>query len=74
MRARPLKVGKTSEAPQDFRSRINRVVTVSGGGFFLAGICLFKVNSGNIRTISEICSKLTIKKPEKRKVILVSFC
>ena len=28
-----------------------------------AGIYLFKVN--NIRTICEICSKLTIKKPER---------
>ena len=34
-----------------------------------AGIFLFKVNNGNIRTICEICLKLTIK----NDVILVSF-
>ena len=28
-----------------------------------AGIYLFKVNNGNSRTISEVCSKLTIKTP-----------
>ena len=35
----------------------------------LAGIYLFKVNNGSIRTIYEICSKLTIKTPERRGVI-----
>ena len=30
-----------------------------------AGICLLKVNNGNTRTMFEICSKLTIKTPEK---------
>ena len=29
------------------------------------GICLFKVNNGNIRTVGEICSKSTIKTPER---------
>ena len=30
------------------------------------GICLFKVNNKNTRTRCEICSKLTIKTPERR--------
>ena len=35
---------------------------------FPAGICLLKVNNRNTRTKCEICSKLTIKKPERRHV------
>ena len=31
-------------------------------GFFPAGIYLFKVNNGNSKTISEICSKVIIRK------------
>ena len=33
----------------------------------LASIYLFKVNNGNNRTMGEICSKLTIKAPERRQ-------
>ena len=32
---------------------------------FPVGICLLKVNNRNIRTRCEICSKLTIKIPER---------
>ena len=32
-----------------------------------AGIYLFKVNNRNTRTRCEICSKLTIKTPERRQ-------
>ena len=32
-----------------------------------AGIYLFKVNNGNIKTMCEIYSKLTIKIPDPRK-------
>ena len=32
-----------------------------------ASIYLFKVNNGNTRTMSEPCSKLTIKSPERRR-------
>ena len=47
-------------------------MTLSGNTFWYAtsdpvAIYLFKVNNGNIRTISEICSKLTIKIPERRR-------
>ena len=35
-----------------------------------AGNCMFKVNNRNTRTRCEICSKLTIKTPERR---LASF-
>ena len=35
---------------------------------FLAGIYMFKVNNGNTRTRCEICSKLTIKTPERRQL------
>ena len=43
-----------------------------------AGIYLFKVNNGNTRTMFEICSKLTIKTPERRQlrrsgVFIVNF-
>ena len=31
-----------------------------------AGNCMFKVNNRNTRTRCEICSKLTIKTPERR--------
>ena len=31
-----------------------------------ASIYLFKVNNGNTRTMCEICTKLTIKTPERR--------
>ena len=34
-------------------------------------IYLFKVNNGNSRTMCEICSKLTIKIPERRHLSLV---
>ena len=36
-----------------------------------ANIYLFKVNKRNIRKISGLCSKLTIKTPERRDVVLV---
>ena len=32
------------------------------------GIYLFKVNNGNIRTMCETCSKLTVKTPERRQL------
>ena len=34
---------------------------------FPAGIYLFKISNGNIRTMCEICSKLIIKTPERRQ-------
>ena len=34
--------------------------------FHPAGICLFKANNVNTRRTKEICSKLTIKTPERR--------
>ena len=33
----------------------------------LAGIYLFKVNNENTITMCEVCSKLTIKTPERRQ-------
>ena len=36
-----------------------------------AGINMFKVNNRNTRTICEICSKLTIKTPERRQMELL---
>ena len=39
---------------------------VSNGSTFPAGNYMFKVNNRNIRTRCEICSKLTIKTPERR--------
>ena len=36
--------------------------------YFPAGICLLKVNNRNTRTKCEICSKLTIKTPERRQL------
>ena len=38
-----------------------------------AGIYLLKVNNRNTRTRCEICSKLTIKIPERHCVVLVSY-
>ena len=39
-----------------------------------AGIYLFKVDNGNTRTRCEICSKLTIKTPERRDWRRSSVC
>ena len=39
----------------------------------LAVIYMFKVNNGNTRTMCEICSKLTIKTPERSDVFIVNF-
>ena len=43
-----------------------------------ANVYLFKANNGNTRAMREICSKLTIKKPERRHwrrfgVFIVNF-
>ena len=38
----------------------------NGGGIIPAGNYMFKVNNRNTRTWCEICSKLTIKTPERR--------
>ena len=35
--------------------------------FYSVSIDLFKVNNGDVRTISEICSKMTIKIAEQRQ-------
>ena len=32
-----------------------------------AGNYLFKVKNGNIRTVCEICSRLTLNKPDQRR-------
>ena len=45
---------------------------------FSAGIYLFKYNNRNTRTRCEICSKLTIKTPERRQwrrsgIFIVNF-
>ena len=47
-------------------------------GYFPAGIYLLKVNDRNSRTRCEICSKLTIKIPERRQwrrsgIFIVNF-
>ena len=44
-------------------------------GIFLTkfGIYMFKVSNRITRTRCEICSKLTIKTPERRRVVLVSL-
>ena len=42
------------------------------GTFVLVNIYWFKANSGNTRTMSEVCSKLKIKKTVN-DVVLVSF-
>ena len=47
-------------------------------GFFPAGSYMFYVNNRNTRAMCEICSKVTIKKPERRQwlrfgVFIVNF-
>ena len=37
----------------------------------LARICLFKVNSGNTKTMCKICSKFTIKTLERQSGIFI---
>ena len=36
---------------------------------FPSGNYMFKVNNGNTRTRCELCSKLTIKIPERRRMV-----
>ena len=40
---------------------------------YLADIYLFKVNNGNTRTMYKICSKVTIKKPERQINLVTSI-
>ena len=43
-------------------------------GIAPSNIYLFKVNNGNTKTISEICSSLIIKTPERRiDIVLTSL-
>ena len=44
----------------------NHLIMLSAGGYNLAGIYLLEVKNRNTRTRCEICSKLTIKTPERR--------
>ena len=44
-----------------------RYLTQQMEAFFPFDIYLFKVNNGNTSTMCEICSKLTIKTPERRQ-------
>ena len=47
--------------------------SLTGVANSLAVIYMFKVNNGNTRTMCEICSKLTIKTPERSDVFIVNF-
>ena len=54
------------------------ILVISSIKIFSVAIYLFKVNDGNTRTRCEICSKLTIKTPERRHwhhsvVFIVNF-
>ena len=40
---------------------------------YAAGISQLKVINGNTRTRCEICSKLTIKTPERRQALLLTL-
>ena len=59
--------------------RVRKMGKISGAyGPFPVGIYLFKVNNKSTRTKCEICSKLTIKTPERRQwrrsgVLFVNF-
>ena len=57
---------------------VSQIVVVSQRRIFeayRADIYLFKVNHSNTRTMCEVCSKSTLKKPERRHygVIVVNF-
>ena len=58
---------KTKMSPffWDFDIHTDRIIQVNRPGI-PAGIYLLKVNKRNTRTRCEICSKLTIKTPERR--------
>ena len=73
-----------SELTKTFNSHYINIVKSTTGkhptklGTFPAGIYLLKVNNRNTRTRCEICSKLTIKTPERRQwrrsgVFIVNF-
>ena len=63
--------------------KMNTKTTTSTQVVYLVLSCptslyLFKVNNENIRAINEICSKLTIKSPERRqwrrfRALIVNF-
>ena len=53
------------------------IVLLTTLNVYLANIYLIKVSNGNTRTICKICSKLTIKTPERHRVLVSSdfkFC
>ena len=49
-----------------FMKCANHLIMLSASGYNLAGIYLLKVKNINTRARCEICSKLTIKTPERR--------
>ena len=51
---------------KSYTSKIQRIVSSIGFIRSPAGNYMFKVNNRNTRTRCEICSKLTIKTPERR--------
>ena len=62
-----------------FRPKVNqRFLTLYAQPVYTGGIYLLKVNDKNTRKRSEICSKLTIKTPERRQwrrsgIFIVNF-
>ena len=55
------------------KTNINSFAAVRSLISLSAAIYLFRVSNGNTRTICEICSKLTIKTPERRRVFMVNL-
>ena len=56
----------TGNDTENDSSDIESVLSCNNPSKFPAGIYMFKVNNRNTRTRYEICSKLTIKTPERR--------
>ena len=56
---------RATRKDNDYRGK-RMAVRVKCKGYYPAGNYMFKVNNRNTRTRCEICSKLTIKTPERR--------
>ena len=55
------------------KQRLKMSLTFNNFNTFLVGINMFKVKKKNTGTMCEICSKLTIKTPERRQFAISIF-
>ena len=64
---RPLTSSLKSDSSATFAGEFSKLFQVTLSKLFPVNIYLFKVNNRRTRKMCEICSKLTIKTPERRQ-------